>query len=213
MLMNNRGAGTVEAALAVPLFLFFIANILSLFIMYESYSSDISDLRDEAYEMSVMAHFAGEGSGDELIRLTKNKAVKPMFESIGFNSVNRTAGVVARKWTGYDVTHGASSAEEEEYVYVTENGSVYHRDRECRHLKVTILVTNSSEVINRRNDYGEKYKACERCAKGSATGLLFITATGDRYHNSASCSSLKRSVKTVSLKEVEGWDACSVCGA
>jgi len=202
---------TVEAALALPLFLFFIANLLSLFLMYEQYSKNLATLHQQGKNMAMVAHSTGD-TGSDLIYLIKGQSIKPLVKEIGFNNSATSAVVYIRKWTGYNVLSTENIEEDEEYVYITESGTVYHRSRDCSHLKITISVVKASEVSVKRNDYGQKYRPCEKCAAGQSTGLVFITDKGDKYHNSAGCSGLKRTIKTVKLSEVGGRGPCSLCG-
>ena len=51
-------------------------------------------------------------------------------------------------WTGdADPNCGGN----EDYVYVTEHGTVYHRSRECNYLDLTIRAVNYADVGNKRN--------------------------------------------------------------
>ena len=209
-LFNNRGSASVEATLAIPIFLFFVANLLSLFIMYEGYSVRLSKLHDEVYEASVAAHMA-EG-GNDLIILTDTLPIHPIIGNIAFEDSSAKVAACSKKWTGYDLTSGIDLSDDEEYVYITESGSVYHRSKDCSHLRVNISVCSSDDIASKRNANGEKYRPCEKCGGGKSTGLLFITDQGNRYHNSPACSGLKRTIKTVPLSEVEGRPPCSVCG-
>lgn len=116
-----------------------------------------------------------------------------------------------RAWTGYDVTTAPQKEDKQTYVYITETGEVYHKTLDCRSLKVIIQAIFPSDLENRRNEYGEKYKACERCAAGNEPLLLYITADGDRYHYEKSCSGLKRTIYTVPLSEVGNRTPCRRC--
>lgn len=202
---------TAEAALALPIFLFFMANLLSLFLMYEQYSKNLATIHQQGKNLAMVAHSAGD-TGSDLIFLIKGQSIKPMVKEVGFNSSATAAIVYIRKWTGYNVLSDVNTEEDEEYVYITESGTVYHRSRSCSHLKITVSVVKASEVSGRRNDYGQRYRPCEKCAYGQSTGLVFITDKGDKYHNSAGCSGLKRTIRTVKLSEVGGRGPCSLCG-
>ncbi len=202
---------TVEAALAVPIFLFFIANILSLFIMYERYSNDLAALHQKGKNLAMLAHTAGDG-GDELVHLATEQAVEPLYKTMGFDGAETGAFVYVRKWTGYRVSSDVSREEEEEYVYITESGTVYHRSRTCRHLRISLKTVDVSSIGDHRNAHGARYTPCEKCCNGQSTGLVFITDKGDKYHNRADCSGLKRTILTVRLSEVGGRGPCSLCG-
>ncbi len=207
----REGSMTVEAALAMPLFLFFVANLLSLFIMYESYSEKLANLMQNGRYQAMIAHSV-QGT-DDMVDLYWIQKISPLYDRIGFHNSYIKLSAHVRKWTGYDVSTSLSVKEEEEYVYITESGTVYHRSRDCSHLKVTIRIEDMKSLKTERNAYGQKYRPCEKCAGGRGTGLVFVTDHGDRYHNSASCSGLKRTILTVPLSQVGGRGPCSVCGS
>lgn len=124
------------------------------------------------------------------------------------------AGV--RAWTGRKAERQNSGQNGEgpergTTVYVTVTGSVYHRDLECTHLKLSIREVDRDALSDLRNNGGGKYHACEKC--GSHAGdSVYITNEGNRYHTSLSCSGLKRTVKEVTVEEVAGMRECSKCG-
>ncbi len=127
----------------------------------------------------------------------------------GFKVVDRAR---IRAFTGYDNTRREDRAEEdEEMVFITEKGRVYHRDRSCRHLNINIRQTSKASVGRERNCNGGKYYPCEYCGGGSGDAL-YITEDGDRYHTKISCPGLKRSIHTVPISEVGGRPPCSHCG-
>ena len=98
-------------------------------------------------------------------------------------------------------------------VFITERGSVYHRDIGCRHLDLTIREISSSSVSGARSRDGSKYYPCEYCASVSASsGTVYITPEGNRYHVTRDCSGLKRTIRSVPLSEAGGRRACSNCG-
>lgn len=112
-------------------------------------------------------------------------------------------------WTGYE--RAGFGGEDDETVYITETGLVYHKDYHCTHLDLSIRMASGEEVSSLRNESGGKYYACEHCGGGSG-GAVYITSYGDRYHSSLSCSGLKRTVYAVPLSEAVGKGACSKCG-
>ncbi len=206
----QKGSMAVEAAMAVPLFLFFVINLLSLIVMYERYSSNLASLHQQAKAASVASGLVSV-SGDEMVSLVSPMSITPFINEMGFHGAYTTVTAKCRKWTGYDTAGSTYEEKEDEYVYMTENGSVFHRSRDCSHLKITVQVINPDDLKMARNESGERYKPCEKCGNGATTGLYFVTKQGNRYHNSVNCSGLKRNIKTVKLSDISGVPGCGVC--
>ena len=125
------------------------------------------------------------------------------------DGITRTESIRIKAWTGYEKEFLGMS--EEETVYVTENGIVYHRDYHCTYLELSIHMVASDSVDGLRNVNGGKYYACRRCGSG-VSGQVYITDSGDKYHGSLSCSGLKRTVYAIPLSEAIGKGACVRCG-
>ncbi len=105
-----------------------------------------------------------------------------------------------------------SEDKDDEKVFITENGQVYHLSRTCSYLFMPAEEVEYSEVGERRNAGGAKYYSCEKCKSSRNTGKVYITDYGNRYHLSAKCPALFRSVKEVDKSEVEDRRPCSKCG-
>lgn len=155
-------------------------------------------------------HFIGsyyDQQRDE-IHLTASGKIRisiPFFPNF---KVTVIQNVVQKAFCGYD--YKKDQGESDPYVYVTANQSVYHTNRECTHLVLSI-----QRVYN--VDFYLKGKSgltpCEYCTKhfhGLINGL-YITKEGDRYHTSLSCSGLKRTVKRVKKSETGGLSQCQRC--
>ena len=112
-----------------------------------------------------------------------------------------------RKWTG-----DANGGNAEDYVYVTEHGSVYHSGRSCPYLDLSIRAVQYKELGGLRNKSAHKYYACPECvAENSGNGIVYITDYGTCYHDSLSCSGLKRTVYLVPVSKTGGKGPCSKC--
>lgn len=114
-----------------------------------------------------------------------------------------------KAWVGYEKP--GLGMDRDETVYITETGVVYHKDYHCTYLDLSIHMVPPDQISGLRNKSGGKYYPCEHCMRYGGAGV-YITDTGSRYHNSTSCSGLKRTVYAVSLSEVIGKGACSKCG-
>lgn len=139
--------------------------------------------------------------------------VHPMFFSLTPVSKKVQNQYYGHAWTGYKL--GGENDREEQgdvYVYITETGTVYHRNRECSYLNPSIQRVPVSGVGELRNRSGAKYYACPFCDDKKSDIDCYITDYGTNYHTSIACSGLKRTVYTVKLSEVGGRGACSKCG-
>ena len=149
--------------------------------------------------------------GDEMIDLVAEYRFRwgtPFFSLPELPVLQRAR---IRAWTGRSETGEAGGDEKSsEMVYVTVNGRVYHRDRECTHIRLSVHSVSKAQIATLRNTDGGKYYPCEIC--GGDSSQVYITETGDRYHSSVTCSGLKRGVIQVPLSQVEGWPPCSRCG-
>lgn len=111
-----------------------------------------------------------------------------------------------RKWTGVENT------KEQQYVYITANGEVYHASSDCRSIKLKIKQTTKERVEEFRGMDGQKYYSCEVCKKASAGYVpVYYTDYGKYYHFDISCSALKRTITKIPLSEVEERKKCSYC--
>ncbi len=213
-LQNKSGSMTVEAAIAIPLFLFFIVNILSLILIFGEYTSNLSQLHQRAKQLAIMSHLSDSNTStdNDMVIMTKIQTIDPVMPIIKFTTARTIVNCRVRKWTGYQNEMVASDKEEEEWVYITQTGEVYHRSRDCSHLNVSIQCCNWENIKFLRNMNGEKYRPCEKCGTNGGLGILYITNQGNRYHSDIQCSGLKRTVKVVPISKVGQRRPCSKCG-
>ena len=264
---------TLEAALILPLFLFFMLGILSVFdmvLLQSSVSAALFRAGREAAEYAWYARYALEGgeegeamgsgslparaaaaglslawiSGrtEELVRkenpagavlsggisllgseiqtdtgeivLKAAYKAEPSFALPGLPALTLQSTYTGHTWTGYRFSgrEEEESSEDGEIVYITDKGAVYHRDRACTYLSPSVRSVQGSLVSGERSLGGAVYYPCEFCRPSDA-GTVFITNYGNRYHGSASCSAIRRNVREVPLKSVEGrMRPCSKCG-
>lgn len=147
---------------------------------------------------------------DDCIDLIATYTVKPPVAVVGFGAFKMYNRVFTRAWTGYDNAAALGGDAGEEFVYITPDGTVYHRSRACTYLKLSIVPVNIAVLENERNEGGAKYYPCEECG-GKARNIVYITDYGTRYHSSLTCSKLKRTIFTVPISQVGGRGACSKC--
>ncbi len=135
--------------------------------------------------------------------------VRLPFPMFGVPPIKYQEKMRIKAWVGYEKPGFGS--DNEETVYITETGMVYHKNYQCTYLELSIHTVLPEEIDNLRNNSGGKYYPCEHCMRNGSKGV-YITDTGNRYHSSLSCSGLKRTVYAVPMSEVIGKGACSRCG-
>ena len=150
-----------------------------------------------------------------LIELTADYRAGPFFPFPGYSPISLQSKYYGHAWVGYEIGGTASARpeeEDEETVFVTPNGRVYHRDETCTYLLPRVRAVSAAGLGAARNESGGRYYACETCRPGRS-GTLYITEYGNRYHSSRNCSTILRTVREVKLSQVAGRMApCSKCG-
>lgn len=156
--------------------------------------------------------------GDDNIDIVATYQVKIPIKIFGLYKMNMIQRVKLRSWMGhqlpalYTMVDEENNEEEDPIVYITESGSVYHLDRNCSHISLSIQAIG--EIPSwQRNESGGKYYPCESCCKNDIpSATYYISLYGDRYHIDRGCSRIKRTVKPIPLSEVGDRAACKRCG-
>lgn len=214
----QKASIAVETALVLPVFFLGMVTMISFMDIYKLQTEHLTALCEKTKEAGMYAYVL-DGSGPENITLPDLYVYEPIGGLLPLPDVRMYNLVKVHAWTGkeYETQESGENDGEKEselMVYVTENGSVYHKDMGCTYLDLSITHVSGSAVTGLRNNYGEKYSPCETCTKDHSTvGMVYITETGNRYHSLESCSGLKRTVRMVKHSHVSGeMHACSRCG-
>ncbi len=210
----KKASFTVEAAFVLPLFFLGMVTMISFMDVYRIQTEHLSKLCQRTKEAGMYA-YAIEKNRAEEITLPDIYKYEPIGGLIPLPAIWMHNTVKVHAWTGTDRRNCAEDEdrERENMVYVTISGSVYHKRLNCSHLNLSISKVSGANVSAKRNEYGEKYHACESCSRGEQPGnTVYITKSGNRYHNDKNCSGLKRSVRLVKESEVENLHPCKRCG-
>lgn len=163
--------------------------------------------------------YSDDDYSDNYVTIVANYSIKFPIGFFGRINTHVTQSARSRMWIGDDPSEGGvykkeASDKESELVYVAETGVVYHNSRECAYLDLNIKMIPSSAVSGERNSSGHIYYPCSKChpVKG-ASDYLYITTYGTVYHNSLSCSGIKRTVYRIEKEEAtsSGKGGCSKC--
>jgi hypothetical protein len=165
----------------------------------------VSDyVKGGAYGVSLLS---SDFSGDYVCLKANYKVVFP----VGFfriNGISVFQESKSRKWTGST----GSTDDADDWVYITENGTVYHSTRECSYLDLSIQNVSYGQIESLRNKNQHKYYACELCGgEIPVMQMVYITDYGTTYHTKLECSGLKRTIYQVQKSEAETMGGCSKC--
>lgn len=208
----KKASLTVETALVLPLFFFGMITFISFMDVYKVQTEHLSQLCESAKAAGMYAYTGGENSLEKIV-LPDIYSYEPVSGIFPLPSIRMRNIITVHAWTGKERVENQEASETEPMVYVAVSGTVYHKDRECSYLRLTVTSVSGSSISGRRNAYGEKYKACESCSKKEAPGAqVYITEYGNRYHNHAECSGLKRTVRMIKESEAGNLHSCSRCG-
>ncbi len=159
----------------------------------------------------------------DLVLTYRIRSPLPFPFSLHYDVVQRSC---RRLWTGTPTTlpketdpaaeeESGEEEKEEDVVYMTVCGTVYHTDKNCRSLAIKVGAYSLSAVPSLRNENGGKYYPCERCTlrSGVTEGIVYLTESGVRYHIDRDCPSLKRTLIEIAKSEAEAsYRACRFCG-
>lgn len=157
---------------------------------------------------------------NDIIDISAYYIMKIPIGFLGIDGIPLAQAIKLRAFTGYkpnDYREDPNDDNEDpndKIVYITRTGTVYHLSKECTHIKLNISQCIYSQISNKRNENGEKYKACEKCIRRKRSDnsqTIYITSDGDRYHNTLTCPGLKRSVIEILLSRVKGRSLCTRC--
>lgn len=215
-----EGSLTVEAAFGAVLFFITIFSLLCLFWNLEEVHRVQLCLSSAAKEYACFGTRLQTGKSllqdNILLRWDENEEVcySERTRTIPFlgNAFFHLLFYQQMKVSDYSGQSMVPQTERQErYVYLAENGTVYHLSRQCVYLNPQIERISYAEAEGRRNRSGEKYRNCERCCAKAVEGMVYITLYGNRMHANRECSGIRRTVRRVQLSELGDMPPCSKC--
>lgn len=200
-----KGSLSVEAALILPMFLIILFAFFSFFSQYASAADLKMQAAAEAKKTAVILGSTGITDADD-ITIYQTEKIRNLWIDPFRTGRTIQEMAVCRPWIGF-----TEEGTLETYVYITPEGEVYHLDRNCTHLKLSIQTVTMQKARKLKNVYGQKYRKCELC-KTAFGKMVYITTEGDCYHSERNCSGLKRTVRKILLRQAGNRRPCSRCG-
>ena len=152
--------------------------------------------------------FLESSTKNDICEIVVTYGISPLTEVLGFRKFRMANRYYGHLWNGYAIP---GTENDEEYVYVTEDSEVYHRSRECTHLRLSVRRVEAAEIP-------KGYHPCEKCmvqkkdAAAPEENGYYICSEGECYHRRRDCPGLKRTVYCIARKDVDGYRECSRCG-
>ena len=144
---------------------------------------------------------------ENIVSFELNYRIIPKFRILDFITIGLTATYYGHDWCGWRTTDQA-----ETMVFLSDYASVYHMDKNCKYLNVTIISVGYKSLEKYRNNDGDKYRKCNFCITGKIGDKVYITPEGNSFHTSDNCIGLTRSLHTVPISAVKGKRVCLGCG-
>lgn len=204
----------LEASLSFSFFLLFFLNIFSIIFLFLTYTENLAGLQQQGKKTAAYAFVTEGATGDNenIIRLRKNLVLEAPIGLLKWQDCRLSVQCIVKPWTGYDVTDTTKREEEDVIVYMTEHGSVYHKNRACTHLALSIKAVAFHSLSEKKNMAGEQYRTCEFCGENGIVTIVYVTSYGNKYHTTTKCQGLKRTIRSMPLSQVKGVDPCQKCG-
>ena len=220
------GSMTVESSFSVPVFFLVVMSLFYVFQIVFGINStqyQMSEaVRNYATYHTKLGSLSTLLSDSKLIVWDEEKKIchveyREKVPVLGskFFSVKLYQQMRISDYNGKSMLDDKTENTADIYVYIAENGRVYHRDSSCTYLNPSVISCFLNQVEKKRNSSGAKYYPCEDCCNSHDMSLserVYITTYGNRYHKDNNCSGLKRTVRRVKLKDIAGMPPCSKCG-
>ena len=148
--------------------------------------------------------FLESSTKNDICEIVVTYGISPLTEVLGFRKFRMANRYYGHLWNGYAIP---GTENDEEYVYVTEDSEVYHRSRECTHLRLSVRRVEAAEIP-------KGYHPCEKCmvqkkdAAAPEENGYYICSEGECYHRRRDCPGLKRTVYCIARKDVDGYREC-----
>ncbi len=233
---------TVEAALAMTIFLFVVMALLNFFFVLrtqiqvqtalEQTGNQLVALPEEASLLTASMFFQvnlsstktdtdliiGGAEGISLARSTVMGHI-PVIDLVAVYRIRLPffpEGTAELSLVQRSRKHAFGEAnfggEQTDYVYITPQGTVCHESMYCTYLRPKTEAVKFAYVSQLRNQNGSRYEACTFCCDGERADTVWITQWGENYHISSYCRGLWHQVEQVKRSEVSDMKVCSKCG-
>lgn len=211
----ERGSMTVEAAVVLPLFLFFFLNILSIIEIYSLHSTLLSALRETGNELCVYAY-----AYDRIFEEEDDEGLEAFTENIAFSYTyvkNRVEELCGEEYLNRaPLMYGKKSL-----IYA--DSSVMQQN-DC----IDLVVSYKAVPLIRLAGYTPEWFYCRFYARAwtgydvshSEEEMVYVAEYAKVYHKDPQCSHISLSIREVTRHEAylainaygRRYGVCEKCG-
>lgn len=198
------GSMTVEAALVLPLFLFFLLNLLWIIEIFSLHSTLLASLREVGRELSIYAY-----AYDSMVQEEEDSGLEALVENAAFSYLyvkNRVELLAGSEYLDNSpLTNGRDSL-----VYIE---SSILQEGDILDLVVTYEVSPFIDIVGfspgrfYNRYYGRAWTGYDvgggTDAKDSGTEYVYVAENAVVYHLSKECAHIKLSIETCNSIELE----------
>lgn len=146
-----------------------------------------------------------------LVDIALQYKMRVPFDLFGIGNVALISRARCHLWCG---EQEETKVWDQEMVFMTKNGTVYHLYENCSYLTTSVASTQLQKMGDIRSADGSKYYPCSNCCQKllEETQLVYYAKYGTRYHSLITCSQLNSNVYLVDRQAVIGkYPMCSKC--
>lgn len=220
---SSRGSMTVEAAVVLPLILFFFLNLTSVIEWMRLHGNLELALWETGRRMSIYGYAAETFGGEFNYQLQETDSILNSLAGVLITSAYARSEVI--DYVGGNYLENSPLTDGSEGLHFIE--SVFQPERDCIDLKVTYRVSSWTPIpgfqtVTLANRFCSKiwtgYKI-PGSEPSKADEYVYVTEYGVVYHISLDCSFLKHSIQKVSLYQIpnlynsnrERYTLCWLC--
>ena len=212
----QHGSITVEVSLAVPLFLFFVINLCSMFDILAVHVHLEAALHQTAREMAVYGHAINQADKKEILSSLPGSVV--FSETYVRQQVNK---IVGQDYLNHSCIKNGSSGIIYSFSKIMKDDRIELTAVYRVEPKIPYIGFKGFPVVT--SCKARAFTGYDNTKSGkNETGeqIVYIAETGEVYHFSKSCTHLQLSISKVRFENVKGlrneggekYRACEKCG-
>lgn len=200
-LQSYHGSMTVEAAIVLPLFLFFFLNLLWIIEIYSLHSTLLAALRETGRELSVYAY-----AYDSIVQEEEDTGLEALIENAAFSYLYVKGRVESQ--AGVEYLEGSPLTYGRDGLLYVESSILQKGD--IIDLVVTYQVSPLTALAGFRparfysRYYGRAWTGYDVAGEQEKGEMVYVAENAEVYHVSRDCTHIRLSIAECNAEEVAG---------